>query len=213
MRDDFSFDDNFMKTEEKFGELRKRTEKIFNDAREVRRILPPLRYIGQVQQLLSDGEYYDNNTGRMYRLLGPVMPETLSYALGYLVKVTNGGTHEAGKDNLDVGGYVTATRSPNIYKTCVFILMDLLIWYRDLCDSSMLPLFEECVPFREDDVVRRIGTKYYYIGSVHLKYIEGLREGIPGRLISLDGLGKERKDIPGGLDIRYFADKYKIGKW
>ena len=211
MRDDFSFGDNLMKTEEKFGELRKRAEKIFNDAKEVRMFLPPMK-LGQLQQLLSDGEYYDNNTGRMYRLTAPVMPETLSYAFGYLVKVTNGGTHEAGKDNLDVGGYVTATRSPNIYKTCVFILMDLLIWYGELRDTHGGPLYEECVPFREDDVVKRHGANYYYIGNVHLRNIPGLREGIPGRLISLDGLGRERKDVPDGLDIRYFADRYRIGQ-
>lgn len=211
MRDDFSFGDNLMKTEEKFGELRKRAEKIFNDAKEVRMFLPPMK-LGQLQQLLSDGEYYDNNTGRMYRLTAPVMPETLSYAFGYLVKVTNGGTHEAGKDNLDVGGYVTATRSPNIYKTCVFILMDLLIWYGELRETHGGPLYEECVPFREDDVVKRHGANYYYIGNVHLRNIPGLREGIPGRLISLDGLGRERKDVPDGLDIRYFADRYRIGQ-
>lgn len=217
MRDDFTFDDNLKKTEDKFGNLRKRAERIFNEAKSAG-LLPPLKNLGQMQQLLADpeGEFYDNNTKKMYKLKAKgLMPSTLACAFAYFVRIANGGTHDTNDKedrDLDVSGYVKEINSPNIYKSCVFVLFDLLRWYGSLVSRFNEPLFEEIRPFDDDDRIM-LGPwerNYYYIGNVHLKNRADLVDGIPGRAIKLEKISLEKQPRMNGP--RYYSADYHIDK-
>lgn len=214
MRGEFDDEEDPRKVIDGIAALRKRAERIFNDAKD-RGLLPGMPALGGIQQLLEKGEFFDRNDRAFYRLTETVMPETLSYAMGYFVAITNGAIHDAREGNLDVTGYVSESRSPNVYRSCACILMDLLRWYHGFRQRSGGPFFEETKPFLDDDLVKKVtdGRKdYYYIGCVHLAFVPGLKEGIPGKFISLKGLGTERFDQPSGVEneIRYYSSDYRI---
>ena len=215
MRGEFEDAEDSKEVSERFGLLRQGAETVFNRAKE-RGILPPLTFLGAMQQFLADGEYFDNGTMRFYRLTEDVMPETLSYALGYFVTIVNAGSHANQEGKLDVIGYISrVARSTNIYRSCAFILMDLLKWYGGLKSDG--PCYEETAPFQDDDLVRKTrngNQDYWYIGSVHLKYIPGLAEGIPGKDIKFKRVSLEKYPAPSGVKnkIRYFLMEYRIDR-
>lgn len=216
MRGEFDDDEDPKKAIDGITLLRKRAERIFNDAKD-RGFLPGRPALGGIQQLLEKGEFFDWNDRAFYRLTKTIMPETLSYAMGYFVAITNGAVHDAREGNLDVTGYVNESRSPNIYRSCACILMDLLRWYHGLCQRTDGPFFEETKPFLDDDLVKKVtdGRRdYYYIGRVHLAFVQGLKENLPGKYISLKGLGPERYTPPSGVEneIRYYSSDYKIDR-
>ena len=215
MRGEFEDSEDPKEIADRIGLLRIGAETIFNDAKE-RALLPPLTFLGAMQQFLADGEYFDNGSRRYYKLTEDVMPTTLSCAFEYFVTIVNGGHHAKQKGKLDVIGYISSVaKSPNVYRSCVFILMDLLRWYGGLNTNS--PLYEEASPFLEDDVIRKVkdgNRDYYYIGRVHLGYSQGLTEGIPGRVLSLRNVSLEKYPVPPGVEneIRFFSTDYKIGR-
>lgn len=215
MRGEFEDAEDPKEVSERFGLLRQGAETVFNRAKE-RGILPPLTFLGAMQQFLAGGEYFDNGAMRFYRLTEDVMPETLSCALGYFVTIVNAGSHAGQEGKLDVVGYISRiARSTNIYRSCAFILMDLLKWYGNLNADG--PLYEETAPFRDDDLVRKArngNQDYWYIGSFHLKYIPGLAEGIPGKDIRFKRVSLEKYPAPFGVEneIRYFLTEYRIDR-
>ena len=215
MRGEFEDAEDPKEVSERIGLLRQGAETVFNAAKE-RGLLPPLAFLGAMQQFLEDGEYFDNGAMRFYRLTENVMPETLSCAFNYFVTIVNGGMHARQEGKLDVIGYISrVARSTNIYRSCAFILMDLLKWYGGLKAEG--PLYEETTPFRDDDLVgkaRNGNRDYYYIGGVHLGYTQGLAEGIPGKDIRLRRVSLEKLPVPPGVEneIRYFSSDYKIDR-
>lgn len=215
MRGEFEDSEDPKEIADSIGLLRQGAETIFNDAKE-KGMLPPLTFLGAMQQFLADGEYFDNGSRRYYKLTEDVMPATLSCAFDYFVQIVNGGSHAGQKGKLDVVGYISrVAKSPNVYRSCVFILMDLLRWYGGL--KAAAPLYEETAPFLEDDLVRKVtdGRRdYYYIGRVHLGYSPGLTEGIPGRVLTLRSVSLEKYPVPPGIEneIRFFSTDYKIGR-
>lgn len=215
MRGEFEDFEDPKEIADRIGLLRIGAETIFNDAKE-RGLLPPLTFVGAMQQLLADGEYFDNGSRKYYRLTEEVMPATLSCAFEYFVTIVNGGHHAKQKGKLDVIGYISGVaKSPNVYRSCVFILMDLLRWYGGL--KADAPLYEETAPFLEDDIIRKVkdgNRDYYYIGRVHLGYSQGLTDGIPGRVLTLRSVSLEKFPAPPGVEneIRFFSTDYKIGR-
>ena len=215
LRGEFEDVEDPKEVSERIGLLRQGAETVFNNAKE-RGLLPPLTFLGAMQQFLADGDYFDNGTMRCYRLTEDVMPETLSCALGYFVTIVNAGSHANQEGKLDVIGYISrVARSTNVYRSCAFILMDLLRWYGSLNADG--PLYEETIPFRDDDLVKKVrngNQDYYYIGSVHLKYSPGLVEGIPGRDIKFKRVSLEKYLPPTGVGskIRYFLTEYRIDR-
>lgn len=214
MRGEFHDDEDPRKAVDGIAVLRKRAEMLFNDAKE-RGLLPPFKSLGAFPQFLERGEYFDRNDRSFYRLTEKVMPETLSCAFAYFVTITNGGTHDGTEGGPDVGGYINETKSPNIYRSCACILMDMLRWYHGLRTRAGGPFYVKTNPFLDGDIVKKIRngrSDYYYIGCVHLNYRPGLEEGLPGKRIALRGLGQERYPAPQGVEgeIRYYSDDYKI---
>jgi len=207
-----SSDIQFQDSEKKLNGLRIAADTIFNNAKEERKILPNMVHLGQFQQLLLDGEYFDNNTMTMYRVQKGLMPETLVVALGYFVSIINPASHGTSERFLDVKGYIlTQAKSLNIFKSCLYILLDLLRWYKEIMEMDTAPKYEVVKPFKPDDVVMKTivnGRDYYYLGRVHLEPKNGI-EGLPGSKIKLVKVSKEKQPIG---DIILYSNNYNIQK-
>ena len=194
--------------------LRVCAEKIFTGNMAQRYGLFPSLKLGEIQLFLKDGEFWDKRSNRYYVLNDPnIMPVALCLGLKYFIDMTNGGSHSAdGKsDGVDVRGYMAASRRAGIYRACAFILLDLLMWFRDICRNVDGPQYSVRPLLEGKDIVQMVRARdYYYIGNVHLVYRPGLREGLPASAIKLKTVGVEK--IPGGdkVRVKFYSSDYEI---
>lgn len=65
------------------------------------------------------------------------MSDTLSLALRFFKQIVAGGSHKAFGDNLlDVVEYVSKeSKNSDLYKSALYILMDVLLWYEQILDK------------------------------------------------------------------------------
>lgn len=211
LRDDML---GYVRPQDLINGLRRAAETLFNKSKSIYCNLPPVSTLGQMQQFLQNGFYYDKCDNLEYELLDKnLMHPALAMSFDYFVKMTNGGSHGASECNVDVVGYMASTLRPSICKTCTLILMDILCWYQNLL--SRCP---ECL-FRKNKIVEpsdkvclcRLpdGRKYYYIGKIHLSHKSGLLEGISSRHIKFHRVRLERnKPILAEIShVRYNANE------
>ena len=199
---------------DQLNSLRVCAEKIFlGDTARCLGLFPSLK-LGEIQLLLKDGEFYDKRNGQFYILNDPnVMPAALCLGFKYFIDMTNGGSHSsAGKsDSVDVRGYMAASRRAGIYRACAFILLDLLIWFRNLCRNADGAQYSIRPLLSEKDIVQMVRVRdYYYIGNVHLVYKPGLREGLPASTIRLKTVGVEKGSGGDKVHVKYFSSDYDI---
>ena len=172
-------------------------------------MLPELNALGEYQRLLMDGEYYDKTRRALYVMDDPeFIPDALNASLKYFVDMTNGASHTADERNVDVSGYMSGSGRAGIYKSCVSILLDLLCWYRSVCQKSVRPRFSRRNLIEETDTVQKSTIRdYFYIGKVHLLYKPGLRPELPASSIRLKtvSLEKFRTNDPKAEKVRYYA--------
>lgn len=208
LKEEFDVSNQPKDTQDKLNGLRKCAEAIFrSDA--AKDMLPPLNTLGEHQRFLMDGEYYDKNKKALYVLNDPgFIPDALNASFEYFVDMTNAASHTADERNVDVSGYMSETRRPGIYKSCVSILLDLLCWFRSTCINSTRKRYEIRGLIEETDVVQKSQMRdYYYIGRVHLLYKNGLRTDLPASAIRLKtvALDKYRINDKKTEGVRYYA--------
>jgi len=214
MKEDIRDDSPLEHTEDLLNGLRKCADAIFVSAKEVFGILPPLDKLGEMHCFLSDREFYDNKKRCLYVLDDPgFIPDALVCSLSYFISMTNGASHAAGGNNIDVCGYIVKSNRSGVYKACAFILLDLLCWYKDAVHKSTKKRFSVNELFNDNDRVQKIVYpgygEFYFIGKLHLQPRHGLREGIPGKDIQVGRVGKEQKkpDSPDLSAVKYYVDK------
>lgn len=66
------------------------------------------------------------------------MSNTLSLAFRYFKQIVAGGSHKAfGENLLDVVEYVSKeSKNSDLYKSALYILMDVLLWYEHILDKA-----------------------------------------------------------------------------
>lgn len=220
LKEDFLTDKSEKYAQDQLNGLRKCAETIFkSSAAKDFKMLPELNALGEYQRLLMDGEYYDKTRSTLYVMDDPeFIPDALNASLKYFVDMSNGASHTADERNVDVSGYMSGSGRTGIYKSCVSILLDLLCWYRSVCQKSVRPRFSIKNLIEKTDTVQKSQVRdYFYIGKVHLSYKPGLRPELPASSISLKtvSLEKFRTNDPKAEKVRYYAkstDYEIIGK-
>jgi hypothetical protein len=84
-----------------------------------------------------------NNASRMfsgldcgYSFKKEIMPKPLAESLFYFLKITQDGSHDDFDMSLGVDKYVRETQNINLYRTILYIAMDLLLWYKGISDYN-----------------------------------------------------------------------------
>ena len=117
----------------------KNVQDYFNPARKiVERIMTKCKEKNLLPQEISL-----NNASRMfsgldcgYSFKKEIMPKPLAESLFYFLKITQDGSHDDFDMSLGVDKYVRETQNINLYRTILYIAMDLLLWYKGISDYN-----------------------------------------------------------------------------
>lgn len=126
--------------------------------------------------LLREGVFEEG-----YALQKSFMPAALANSFEYFLEVTQDGSHKKYDLNLHVFEYVLKRRSANLYRSVLYIAMDLLLWFKDCIISGPIP--------------NNIIQKYIYKGIVSSYIPEG--KSLPVLYCGKYQLGKKEGLAPG----------------
>ncbi|MCD8293642.1 MAG: hypothetical protein LUE27_00135 [Clostridia bacterium] len=115
-----------------FNALRKICEKIIYKCQRDEYI-PYLNSLNSVPDFLSFKEIDG------FKLSVQLMHPTLVQSLRYVLSITQDGSHDREDLSLQVMDYVRSRQNNNLYKSVLFVVMDLLLWYRELIEKHPDP--------------------------------------------------------------------------
>ena len=135
--EEFSNELSLKDTEDKFNKLRQIAEDLLKSLAK-KDIITDIKFWAQVE-FLPDRRFDDlKETARFYHADKKLMSNTLGLMLRYFKQVVAGGSHKAFGDNLlDVVEYVSKeSKNSDLYKSALYILMDVLLWYERILDRA-----------------------------------------------------------------------------
>lgn len=171
-------DDSWGNVQDFFNPARKIVERIFANCMDLK-ILPPKTSLNNASRYFSN-TLNDNHI----RLKEEVMPRTLAESLYYFLKITQDGSHDENDMGLGVDKYVRENHNINLYRTILYIVMDLLIWYDKVSEkykNNQLPLWEEYFEY-EGKVCYNPQWNFFYSGQYELAKSPNLKDGAKVRI-------------------------------
>lgn len=70
--------------------------------------------------------------GVTYKPIDGIMPITIAHSLGTLIDILQDGSHKKADLNLNVSQYTFETRSPFLFRACLYLVMDVIRWFNKL---------------------------------------------------------------------------------
>lgn len=185
----YDYSEEWERTEDYFNPIRKIAESIFDECK-TRRIIPPIIELNAISRFLNCGQHenYSLSEGK------EIMPKTLARSLWYFLDITQDGSHKKGDLKLGVDKYVRDTKNINLFRTILYIAMDLCLWFKSVKeeteDESFAPKWyikeadnaketkkdEESyisIPkekFEYEGIVKKKGDRVYYSGIYMLEF-------------------------------------------
>ena len=99
-----------------------------------------------------------------FKQIIPIMPKTLIHSLEYFLNITQDGSHSGYNLKLGVVNYVNTTYNVNLYRSILYITMDLLLWYKALIDNPPKEKLWETT-YKAEGLLKVVNinryTKYY----------------------------------------------------
>lgn len=125
----YDYSEDWGNTQDYFNPARKVVERIFDACKE-KEIIPPLNELNAFSYFLQGRDsYYEIKEGCH------IMPKSLVHSLKYFLDITQDGSHGAGDLKLEVDEYVRNTKNINLFRTILYIAMDLCVWYQSICNT------------------------------------------------------------------------------
>lgn len=75
------------------------------------------------------------NKHSAYMQLEPYIHPTVSDSIFRLLNIIQDGSHAEGGLKLRVDEYIQLNQSDYLFKSCIYLLFDIIIWYRNLCEK------------------------------------------------------------------------------
>lgn len=161
-------EDSWKDVQDFFNPARKIVERIVAECEKMK-ILPPKSSLNNASKLFS-GMVNDNHE----RLKEEVMMRPLAESLFHFLKITQDGSHDANDMSLGVDKYVRQTKNINLYRSILYIAMDILLWFKNIHEkyqNNTTPLWEEKYDYEGKvfvDVDIR-NKKYFYTSKYELQ--------------------------------------------
>lgn len=132
----YDYSEDWKNAEDYFTPIRKITEAIFDECKRCC-IIPPINELNAISRFLNSGQY------ESYRVIGDgeIMPKPLARSFWYFLDITQDGSHKKGDLKLRVDKYVRETKNINLFRTVLYIAMDLCLWYKKVRDEVESPDF------------------------------------------------------------------------
>lgn len=117
---------------ESFNPIRMLCENIINKCQEK-------GYIPYLSSLNSICDFLELKEVDGFKLTTPIMHKTLIHSLDYFLSITQDGSHDKSGLPLEVIDYVRFRRNKSLYRSILYIAMDLLLWYKELIENNPNP--------------------------------------------------------------------------
>jgi hypothetical protein len=126
----YDYSEDWGNTQDYFNPARKVVERIF-DACKRREIIPQLTELNSFSGFLlgKDSVFAIKENCE-------IMPKPLVHSLEYFLNITQDGSHGAGDLRLGVDEYVRTSKNINLFRTILYIAMDLCLWYQKVSEYS-----------------------------------------------------------------------------
>lgn len=126
----YDYSEDWGNTQDYFNPARKVVERIF-DACKRREIIPQLTELNSFSGFLlgKDSVFAIKENCE-------IMPKPLVHSLEYFLNITQDGSHGAGDLRLGVDEYVRTSKNINLFRTILYIAMDLCLWYQKANEYS-----------------------------------------------------------------------------
>lgn len=124
------YSENWNNAQDFFNPARKIVERIF-DACKKESIIPQLPSLNSFSYFLQGkDEKYEIREGCS------IMPRTLVHSLKYFLDITQDGSHGTNDLLLGVDSYVRESKNINLFRTILYIAMDICLWYAETRKNS-----------------------------------------------------------------------------
>lgn len=120
----YDYSEDWKNTEDYFNPMRKMVERIFVECKNSRIVPKNIKLSGWNRFLENKDNVYSIREG-----VGEIMPKPLIYNLDYFLHITQDGSHGDGDLELGIDAYVRENRNINLFRTVLYIAMDLCLWY------------------------------------------------------------------------------------
>lgn len=122
----------------------KNTEDMLNPIRKImEHLFIRLAEKGIIPQAIVDNNGWINgsslflaNKHSNYEHLSEIIPPLVSENIHRLLNITQDASHGDGKLKLKVDQYLRTTHTDFLYRSCVYLLFDLLIWFKDFMENN-----------------------------------------------------------------------------
>lgn len=160
----FSYEnDSWKNVQDYFNPARKIVERIISSCKSMK-ILPPNVSLNVASKLFSGLDCG-------YTLKEQLMEKPLAESLFYFLKITQDGSHDANDLQLNVDQYVRETKNINLYRTTLYIAMDLLLWHermREKFSNNSVILWNSNYIY-EGKVCKHPSGKFFYCGKYQIE--------------------------------------------
>ena len=157
-------------------------------------LLPPHISLNVMSKLFSG---IGKDSG--YWLKKPLMEKPLAESLHFFLKITQDGSHDENDMKLGVDKYVRDNKNINLYRTILYIVMDLLIWFNKVYkkyENNQEPLWEEYFEY-DGTACFNIDLKCFYTGQYEFAKGVHLQDGAKVRVYeSTDNWGYHKSIYP-----------------
>ena len=193
----YEYDDNWKDVQDYFTPIRKIVERIADECVE-KEILP------YVNSLEGYGKLLNCESVIGFQLNNRIMEKTLCHQLSYLLDITQDCSH--GKKNLSLGvdSYVRANRNINLFRSVLFVAMDLLLWYENVVYNGSLAkrdwsgnyLHKGKVATKVVSLPNGRDVTVYYSGQYQLEKADGLFDGMDVEIIKSVSNNNKDPNLP-----------------
>ena len=126
----YDYSENWSNTADYFNSARKVVERIFDSCKRIG-VIPQLAELNSFSNFLQ-------NKDSIFEIKEDceIMPKPLVHSLEYFLNITQDGSHGAGDLKLGVDSYVRSSKNINLFRTILYIAMDICLWYNDVYERS-----------------------------------------------------------------------------
>ena len=99
------------------------------------------------------------------------MDKPLAESLHYFLKITQDGSHDSDSITLGVDQYIRKTKNINLYRSVLYIAMDLLLWHKRIKDlySNNTERLWDSKYIHEGKICLHPSGKFFYTGKYQLE--------------------------------------------
>lgn len=128
----YDYSEDWKNTEGFFNPIRKIVERIFVQSKKNGVIPSSLSELNSFSNFLQGKDpYFEVKVGF------DIMPKPLIHSLEYMLSITQDGSHGDGDLKLGVDKYVRKSKNINLFRTILYIAMDLCLWYEESCKIAI----------------------------------------------------------------------------